>query len=137
MQFARWVFRIAGIVGLMMLLTMYFLEEQIGRDQPPPIAHPEFFYGLVGVAVAWQFAFLVISLDPPRYRLLMLPAVIEKESLLFFRSRGAVHRGPAGAAYVGGGVARCYVGFAVRRFLLGLRPAILVAETIWRILFFI
>jgi len=80
MQFARWVFRIAGIVGLMMLLPMYFLEEQIGRDQPPPIAHPEFFYGFVGVAVAWQFAFLVISLDPHRYRLLMLPAVIEKAS---------------------------------------------------------
>ena len=80
MQFARWVFCSAGIVGLLMLLPMYFLEEQIGRDQPPPIAHPEFFYGFIGVAVAWQFAFLVISLDPPRYRLLMLPAVIEKAS---------------------------------------------------------
>src|SRR6188768_488615 len=80
MRFARWVFRMAGIVGLLMLLPMYFLEEQIGRDQPPPIAHPEFFYGFIGVAVAWQLAFLAISLDPQRYRLLMLPAVIEKAS---------------------------------------------------------
>jgi hypothetical protein len=80
MQFARWVFRIAGILGLLVLVPEYFLEHQIGRDQPPPITHPEFFYGFVGVALAWQVAFLLISLDPPRYRLFMLPAMIEKFS---------------------------------------------------------
>jgi len=80
MLFARWVFRIAGILGILILLPEYFLEQQIGRDQPPAITHPEFFYGFVGVALAWQVAFLVISLDPPRYRLLMLPAMIEKFS---------------------------------------------------------
>ena len=80
MQFARWVFRLAGAFGVLILLPLYFLEEQIGRDQPPPITHPEFFYGFAGVALAWQVAFLIISLDPPRYRLLMLPAIIEKFS---------------------------------------------------------
>jgi hypothetical protein len=80
MQFARWVFRLAGVLGILILLPQYFLEEQIGRDQPPSITHPEFFYGFVGVALAWQVAFLIISLDPPRYRLLMLPAMIEKFS---------------------------------------------------------
>ena len=78
MKFATWVFRIAGIYGLLVMTPQYFLEAQIGRDQPPPITHPEFFYGFVGVAVAWQLAFLVISLDPARYRLLMLPAIVEK-----------------------------------------------------------
>ena len=80
MQFARWVFRLAGAFGVLILLPLYFLEEQIGRDQPPPFTHPEFFYGFAGVALAWQVAFLIISLDPPRYRLLMLPAIIEKFS---------------------------------------------------------
>jgi len=60
------------------MIPQYFLAAQIGRDQSPPITHPEFFYGFIGVAVAWQLAFLVISLDPARYRLLMLPAIVEK-----------------------------------------------------------
>jgi hypothetical protein len=30
------------------------------------------------VALAWQFMFLVISRDPERYRMAMIPAVIEK-----------------------------------------------------------
>ena len=80
MKQARWVFRAAGIIGLLMLLPHYFLFEKIGRDYPPAITHPEFFYGFVGVAVAWQFAFLVIARDPARYRLLMIPAVLEKLS---------------------------------------------------------
>jgi hypothetical protein len=80
MLFARWVFRIAGIVGLLILVPQYFLEQQVGRDQPPPITHPEFYYGFLGVALAWQVAFLIIALDPPRYRLLMLPSMIEKFS---------------------------------------------------------
>jgi len=80
MKQARWVFMAAGIIGLLMLLPHYFLFEKIGRDYPPAITHPEFFYGFVGVAVAWQFAFLVIARDPARYRLLMIPAVLEKLS---------------------------------------------------------
>ena len=80
LTWARRVFGAAGIVGLLMLLPHYFLFETIGRDYPPAITHPEFFYGFIGVAVAWQFAFLVIARDPARYRLLMIPAVLEKLS---------------------------------------------------------
>jgi hypothetical protein len=80
MAFARWVFRVAGIYGLAVLLPQFFLEERLGRDSPPPLTHPEFFYGFLGVAVAWQVAFLLIAQDPARYRLLMLPAVLEKFS---------------------------------------------------------
>jgi hypothetical protein len=82
MSFAKWVFRIAGVYGLLVLLPMYFMERQIGIDQPPAITHAEYFYGFLGVAVAWQIAFLVISLDPQRYRLLMLPAIVEKFSFV-------------------------------------------------------
>lgn len=78
MRFARWVFRLAGIYGLIVLLPQYFLEERIGRDDPPPITHPEHFYAFLGVAVAWQVAFLVIARDPIRYRPTMIPAILEK-----------------------------------------------------------
>jgi hypothetical protein len=78
MRFARIVFLIAGIYGLVVMLPQYFLEDRIGRDTPPPITHPEFYYGFIGVTIAWQFLFLTISNDPLRYRAMMIPAVLEK-----------------------------------------------------------
>ena len=78
MIFGSRVFRIAGIYGLVALLPQLFLEQRIGRDNPPAITHPEYFYGFLLVTIAWQIAFLVIASDPPRYRPLMLVAVIEK-----------------------------------------------------------
>lgn len=78
MKFARLVFLIAGIYGLIVLLPLYFLEEQMGRDFPPPITHLEYYYGFIGVAVAWQVLFLILSRDPIRYRPMMIPAILEK-----------------------------------------------------------
>ena len=80
MKFAKIVFLIAGVYGLIVLLPLYFMEAQTGRDYPPPITHPEYYYGFIGVAVAWQLAFLVLSRDPVRYRPLMLPSIVEKAS---------------------------------------------------------
>ena len=82
MKFAKVIFLIAGVYGLIALLPGYFLENQTGRDYPPPITHPEYYYGFIGVGVAWQLVFLVISRDPARYRLLMLPAIVEKWGFL-------------------------------------------------------
>jgi len=82
MKFAKVVFLIAGVYGLLAMLPGYFLENQTGRDYPPPITHPEYYYGFIGVGVAWQLVFLVISRDPLRYRLLMLPAIVEKWGFL-------------------------------------------------------
>lgn len=79
-QFPKRVFLTAGIYGIIVLLPQYFLEGKIGRDYPPPITHPEHFYGFIGVALAWQFVFLIIARDVQRYRLLMLPAILEKLS---------------------------------------------------------
>lgn len=80
MKFAKITFLIAGIYGLIVLLPLYFMEQQTGRDYPPPITHPEYYYGFIGVAVAWQLVFLVMSRDPARYRPIMLPAIVEKMS---------------------------------------------------------
>jgi hypothetical protein len=78
MKFAKAVFLIAGIVGLLELTPLYFMFNLIGRQDPPAITHPAFFYGFVGIGLAWQIAFLVISRDPVRLRPMMIPAVIEK-----------------------------------------------------------
>jgi hypothetical protein len=78
MRFARIVFLVAGLWGLLSLPPLYFLFDYIGRQEPPPISHPQFFYGFVGVALAFQFVFLTIATDPARFRPLMLPSVLEK-----------------------------------------------------------
>ena len=78
MKFAKYTFLISCIYGLIVLLPQLFLETKIGQDQPPAITHPEFFYGFVWVAVAFQFVFLVIASDPKKYRLLMLVSLVEK-----------------------------------------------------------
>jgi hypothetical protein len=76
--FARRVFTSAAVYGLIVMLPQYFMEGRIGRDYPPPITHPEFFYGFIGLVVVWQLTFLLIASDVQRYRPLMLVTVLEK-----------------------------------------------------------
>ncbi len=78
MTFARRVFLVAGIYGLIVIIPLYFLEAKVGRDFPPAITHPEYYYGFVGVTLAWQILFLILASDPARYRAMMLPSVLEK-----------------------------------------------------------
>jgi len=78
MKFARAVFYFAGAWGVVVLTPLYFVFDYAGRQNPPPITHPEFYFGFIGVAVAWQLAFFVIGSDPVRFRIMMLPAVLEK-----------------------------------------------------------
>jgi hypothetical protein len=88
MRFAQRVFHVAGIYGLVVLLPQCFMEllpaefvkQQLGEKIVPGSVHPEHFYGFVGVAVAWQIAFLIIARDPARYRLIMIPGILEKLS---------------------------------------------------------
>ena len=80
MKFAKIIFRVAGTWGLLTLIPLYFMFNLIGQKDPPPITHPAFFYGFVGAALAWQFAFFIIATDPARYRGLMVPSVFEKFS---------------------------------------------------------
>lgn len=80
MKFARRVLLIAGVYGLLVIVPAFFLEGRVGRDFPPPITHPEYYYGFLGVTLAWQVLFLFMAFDPLRYRLLLIPAVLEKVS---------------------------------------------------------
>src|SRR6478752_2265046 len=77
MRFAKWVFLLAGVSGVLMILPLY-LEDRFFRDYPPAINRPEFYYGFAGVCLAWQVMFLVIASDPVRFRPAMIPAVLEK-----------------------------------------------------------
>jgi hypothetical protein len=80
MKFAKIVFWIAGLWGLLIITPLYFMFDLISRKDPPPITHPGFFYGFVGLGLAWQVAFLFIATDPARYRPLMIPSMLEKLS---------------------------------------------------------
>ena len=80
MKLAKWIFRIAGTYGVLVIAPLYFMEDLVGRDNPSGITHPEFFYGFVCVTLAAQFMFLVISTDPVRYRPLMVVGMWEKFS---------------------------------------------------------
>jgi hypothetical protein len=77
-RFPRLVYRGAAIYGIAVLAPQYLMEERIGVMYPPAITHPEHFYGFIGVALAWQFAFLLIAHEPSRYRALMPVTVLEK-----------------------------------------------------------
>ena len=78
MKFAKVVFWVAGIWGLLVITPLYFMFDLIGRKDPPAITHPGFYYGFVGVALVWQIVFLVIARDPVRLRPMMIPSVLEK-----------------------------------------------------------
>jgi len=76
--FARWTFGMAGVLGLIVLMPLYFLEDFVGNRFPPPVTHPEYYYGFVGAAGAMQLVYLLIASNPRRYRPVMPIAVVAK-----------------------------------------------------------
>jgi len=92
-KFARIVYGLAAAYGFISLLPLYFLLEKVGRDAPPPITHPEFYYGFLGVTFLWQLVFVMIAKQPVQYRSLIPITVLEKlvytvpVILLFFAGR--------------------------------------------------
>ena len=80
MKFAKVVFSVAGIWGILVTLPLYFMYDYIGRQSPPAINHPEFYYGFAGVTLTWQAVFLLIARDPARYRVMIIPSIFEKFS---------------------------------------------------------
>jgi hypothetical protein len=109
MIFAKRVFFIAAVYGLIVLLPQYFLEAKTGRDFPPAITHPEYYYGFIGIAVAWQIVFLIVSRDPLRYRPLMPVGVVEK----------VVFGVPAIALYVTGRLSEQMLAAGILDLILG------------------
>jgi len=98
MRFARWVFLLAGVYGVLVMAPQYFLEQRLSQDYPPAVTHPEIYYGFVGVTLAWQVLFLLIGADPLRLRPAMPVAVLEKLAFAVavpvLATRGRVHGPP-------------------------------------------
>ena len=78
MKFAKIVFWVAGIWGVLVMGPLFFMFDLIGQKDPPAITHPGFFYGFASLGLAWQIAFLFIARDPVRFRPLMIPSMVEK-----------------------------------------------------------
>src|SRR4029077_1995823 len=78
MKFARIVFVIAGVWGILVITPLYFLHDVTGQPYAAPTLYPHFFYGFLSVTTAWQIAFLVIGSNPARFRPLMIPSIVEK-----------------------------------------------------------
>jgi hypothetical protein len=95
MKFAKVVFWIAGIWGVLVLTPLLFMFNLIGRQDPPAITHPGFYYGFVSVGLAWQIVFFFIARDPVRFRPMMIPSVLEKfgygASLLVLYMQQRIH----------------------------------------------
>ena|SRR5258708_31650409 len=78
MKFVKVVFWVSGIWGVLVITPLYFMFDLIGKQDPPAITHPGFYYGFVGCTLAWQIAFLIIGANPVRLRPMMIPSVVEK-----------------------------------------------------------
>jgi hypothetical protein len=78
MKFAKIVFWIAGIWGILVLTPLYFMFDLIGQKDPPPITHPAFHYGFISVGLTFQLVFFVIASNPAHFRMMIIPSVLEK-----------------------------------------------------------
>ena len=74
MKLAKWIFLVAGILGLLSTVPLLFAENAMAVKQA------EFYYGFVCLNICWQILYLFLSSDPVRYRPMMIPAFLAKGS---------------------------------------------------------
>jgi hypothetical protein len=79
MRFAKWVFTLAAVYGVIVLVPPLFLEASLVR-MSGPMTYPEYYYGFTLAALVFQAMFFLIGRDPVRYRPLMIVGVFEKLS---------------------------------------------------------
>lgn len=110
MKAARWIYAIAALYGIIALVPQFFLEGAAAEASPlGAVSHPEFYYGFIGTALAWQAAFLVIAWNPVRFRALMPVTFLEKIAFAV----------PAGVLYLEGRVSEpVLIGGAIDAVLL-------------------
>jgi hypothetical protein len=101
-KFARIVFRIAGVWGILVLTPLFFFADEINRRFPPSITHPQYYYGFIALAWVFQLVFFLIASDPIRYRPLIIPAIFEKAgwvvTCFVLLLRGGITSGEASGA---------------------------------------
>ena len=78
MTFAKWVFTIGGVWGVLIIGPLFFAEGAMADATGKPFSHPDTYYGFVAAVFCWQLSYLVISRDPARYRPFMLLGALGK-----------------------------------------------------------
>jgi hypothetical protein len=76
--FAKWVFTIGGIWGVLIIGPLFFAEGLMVDATGKAFNHPDTFYGFVGSTFAWQLGYLVIGRNPAPYRPFMLLGALGK-----------------------------------------------------------
>ena len=82
MKFAKYSFWTAAAYGILVIVPLYFSEQRLSLDYPPPMNHPEYYYSFITVTLVWQMLFVLVALDPTRYRTIMIPCMLEKLALV-------------------------------------------------------
>jgi hypothetical protein len=74
-RFARIVFVVAGVLGLLLLLPLAYSAVVDGQGILPGLGGAGmFFLGFVAQYMCWQILYLVLATNPVRYRPMMIPA---------------------------------------------------------------
>lgn len=71
MTFAKWVFTIGGIWGVLIIGSLFFIEPYVA-SRTGPLSHPDTYYGFAVSTFAWQLGYLVIGRNPAAFRPFML-----------------------------------------------------------------
>jgi hypothetical protein len=75
MKFARWVFLIAGLLGLLPLVPVIYSILVSGQAiLPNPGSMGLFFYAFLLQYVCWQILYFILARDPLRFRPMMILA---------------------------------------------------------------
>jgi len=89
MKFVRIIFALAAAWGFLALVPGLF-----GEAGP----RPEYYYGFIGIALVYQLIFILIAIDPVRYRALIPLSILEKLSFFLpvtiLYAQGRVAMGP-------------------------------------------
>ena len=94
MKFVRIIFALAAAWGL------FALVPGLSAEAGP---RPEYYYGFIGIALVFQLVFILIAIDPARYRALIPLSILEKLSfflpvtILYTQGRVAMGPGFVGA----------------------------------------
>lgn len=80
MKFSRYVFLLAAFYGVCVLVPGFFAGGAGVSSSGSSPALPEFYFGFLSLAIVFQGMFVVIAIDPIKFRPFMLIAVFEKLS---------------------------------------------------------
>lgn len=112
MLLAKWIFRVAGAYGVIVLGPLFFLEKTFSDS-----VHPEFYYGFLGVGFAWQILFFILASDPLRYRPMMIPSILEKLSYAVATFWLVLAGRAEGSLLLGGGMDAIFMGLFIWAYL--------------------